>query len=200
METRNFTILIVSICIGLTVFWLTAYNVVRLGIDPIAYIEANTSEVFLEGESEDEQTVVIIRGNIKEELRLSISDLKSDEYKQVTDDFDFKNSYGTEWTDEYTGTTLWSILEEEGILESDASTFLFVGQDGYESPEPLSIEDIAKQHENDVILAYKIEGERLSNDIGPVRSVIDRDVIEHLEPDHWNSQFAVKSVKYVEIQ
>ena len=200
METRNFYILVASICVGLTAFWLTAYNVVRLGIDPIAYIQKNTSNISLEEESEDDKTVVWIIGEVKEELKLSIADLKSDKYNQVTDDFNFRNSYGTEWTDEYTGVTLWSILEAEGILESHASTFVFISQDGYESPEPLSIEDIAKNYEDQVIIAYEIEGELLSDDNGPVRSVIDHEVLEDLEPDHYNSQFAVKNLKYIEIK
>lgn len=200
METRNFYILVAAICVGLTAFWLTAYNVVRLGIDPIEYIQESTSGDYLEEEPEDLKTVVTIKGKVKEELRLSLSDLKSDKYKQVTDDFDFKNSYGTEWTAEYTGTTLWSILEAEDLLESDASTFVFIGRDGYESPVALSIEDIAKKYENKVILAYEIEGEPLSDDNGPVRSIIDRKVLEHLEPEHYNSHFAVKDLKYVEIK
>ncbi len=200
MQTRNFNILIAAICVGLTTFWLTAYNIVRLGIDPIKYIQHNTSEAFSDEESEDSKTLITIKGKVKEDLRLSLSDLKSDKYRQVTDDFDFKNSYGTEWTTEYTGTTLWSILEAEGILESDDLTFIFIGQDGYESPVALSIEDIAKKYENKVILAYEVEGQPLTDDNGPVRSIIDREVIQYLEPNHYNSQFAVKDLKYVEIK
>lgn len=200
METRNFKILVAAICIGLTAFWLTAYNIVRLGIDPIEYIQQNTSEAFSDEQSDDSKTVLTIKGKVKENLRLSLSDLKLDKYRQVTADFDFKNSYGTKWTAEYTGTTLWSILEAEGILESDDLTFIFIGQDGYESPVALSIEDIAKKYENKVILAYEVEGQSLTADNGPVRSIIDREVIQYLEPNHYNSQFAVKDLKYVEIK
>ena len=200
MDTRNFYILVAAICVGLTAFWLTAYNVVRLGIDPIEYIQENTSERFLEEEPDDLKTVVTIKGKVNEELRLSLSELKSDKYRQVTDDFDFKNSYGTEWTAEYTGTTLWSILEAEGLLESDDLKFVFIGQDGYESTVALSIDDIAKKYETKVILAYEVEGEPLSDDNGPVRSIIDREVLKDLEPEHYNSHFAIKDLKYVEIK
>ncbi|MFX1504218.1 MAG: hypothetical protein ACFFDH_24875, partial [Promethearchaeota archaeon] len=96
--------------------------------------------------------------------------------------------------------TLWSILDAEGILDSGDLKFIFIGQDGYESPVALSIEDIAKKYENKVILAYEVEGEPLTDDNGPVRSIIDREVIQYLEPDHYNSQFAVKDLKYVQIQ
>jgi DMSO/TMAO reductase YedYZ molybdopterin-dependent catalytic subunit len=197
MEARNFYILVASICVFLVAFWLTAYNVVRLGIDPIEYIQQSSSSSTSDEEDEDLRTVIIIKGKVTEELRLSLTELKSDKYTQVTADFDFKNSYGTEWTSEYTGATLWSILE--GILESDATTFVFVGDDGYESPVPLSLKDIAKAHENQVILAYELEGEPLSSDTGPIRSVVDREPIKDLEPDHYNSHFSVKELKYVEI-
>ena len=89
MEIRNFYILIASICITTTAIWLSAYNIVRLGIDPIEYIKSG-GNVF--EEDQDDDIVVTIRGNVKEELKLTLSDIKSSKYRQITDDFDFKNS------------------------------------------------------------------------------------------------------------
>ena len=151
-ETRNFYILIAAFCIASTAFWLTAYNIVRLGIDPIEYIQESSNSIILgeEPKEEEDEIVITFKGKVKEELKLSLDDLKSDKYKQITDDFDFRNSYGTEWTTEYTGVTLWSILVEEDILEDDAETFVFIGSDGYESPLPLSIEDIAMIYINTI--------------------------------------------------
>lgn len=198
METRNFYILVASICVFLVAFWLTAYNVERLGINPIEYIQQNNLNSTSGEEGKDQKTIVTIRGKVTEELKLTLTDLKSDKYTQITADFNFKNSYGTEWTSKYTGATLWSILE--GILKDDATTFVFIGEDGYESPVPLSIKDIAKAYENQVILAYELEGKLLSSDTGPVRSVIDREAIQNLEPNYYNSQFSVKNLKYIEIR
>ena len=75
--------------------------------------------------------------------------------------------------------------------ESDAKTFRFVGKDGYESPKALDI-SLAEDHESDIILAYEMNGSPLGDD-GPIRSVINRDVI----PDEANSQYAVSNLEYV---
>ncbi len=195
MQKRNFNILVASICIIITSVWLTAYNVVSMGIDPIEYIKNNNSTT----SEEDNEIIITIKGNVKKELELTLSDIKSNKYKQITAVFNFKNSYGTESENEYTGTTLWSILITEGILNSDSSTFLFIGKDRYTSPTPLSIKDVAKDYENQVILAYEQNNVPITDD-GPVRSVIDREVIDAEAPGYPNSQFSVKNLKYIEIE
>ncbi len=190
MQTRNFYILIVSIMIGLAAFWLTVYNMVELGIDPLQ----NLADPFNENVDEDE-TVVIIKGNVKEEFELSLKMIKSDKYVQVIDKtFEFINGYGTEWDDVYSGVSLWSILEEEGLLESDAQKFTFLGKDGYEPPYSLSL-DLAKDNPEDIILAYELNGEPIFEN-GPVRSIVDRSVIS----DDPNSRWAVSNLKYVVIE
>jgi DMSO/TMAO reductase YedYZ molybdopterin-dependent catalytic subunit len=198
MEQRNFYILIASVCVGLTAFWLTAYNVVRLGIDPIEYIERNTSSII--GEEDEEKIIVTIKGNVKDKVKLTLNDIKSDKYKQVTEVFEFKNSYGTEWSAEYTGATLLSILEEEDILESDSEKFLFIGSDGYgDDLKKLSL-NLTEDYENQIILAYLREGVPLDAGEGPIRSIIDREPIQDLEEEgYYCSEYAVKDLEYVEI-
>lgn len=194
MQTRNFYISVISICIAITCFWLSAYNYVRLGIDPIEYTQ-KSYQTIVEGETEEDETIVVITGKVKEELRLSLSDIKSDKYNQVTDKV-FKIVTRVEpHYYVYSGATLWSILESEDILESDATTFTFVGEDGYESPEPLSLKDVAEKHKNDVILAYEHDGEPLYED-GPIRSVIDDDAC----PDEYSSQYSVSNLVEIRIE
>lgn len=194
METRNFYILVVSICIAITCTWLSVYNFVRLDINPIEYTQ-ESYQTIVEGEQEEDETVVVITGKVKEELRLSLSEIKSNKYRQVKDKvFKIVTQVEPHYY-VYSGATLWSILETENILESDATTFTFVGEDGYESPEPLSLTDVAKKYEDDVILAYEYDGEPLYEE-GPIRSVIDDDAC----PGEYSSQYSVRNLVEVRIE
>jgi len=197
METRNFYILVATVCVGLTVFWLSMYNFARLGIDPIEHASESFTTIF-EGEQEDDETIVKITGNVKKELKLSLSDIKSSKYVKVTD-----KKFKVVTREEphyyiYSGASLWSILEVEDILESDASTFLFIGKDGYESPLPLDLA-LAEQYEKDVILAYEFNGDPLYEQ-GPIRSVVDHEVVEDIEPEQYSSQYSVQNLVEVRIE
>ena len=195
METRNFYISVVSICIAITCIWLSAYNYVRLDIDPIEYTQRSFSTIF-EGEQEEDETVVVITGKVKEELRLSLSEIKSDKYTQVKDKvFNIVTQVEPHYY-VYSGVTLWSILETENILEPDATTFTFIGSDGYESPEPLSLKEVAQKYQNDVILAYEYDGDPLYEE-GPIRSVIDDDAIP---PGEYSSQYSVSNLVEIRIE
>jgi len=195
METRNFYISVASICITIMCIWLSAYNYVRLDINPIEYTQKSFQTV-VEGKQDQDEIVVVITGKVKEELKLSLSDIKSDKYTQVKDKV-FKIVTRVEpHYYVYSGATLWSILETEDILESDATTFIFVGKDGYESPEPLSLKDVAEKFENDVILAYEQDGEPLYDD-GPIRSVINDSAIPSGE---YSSQYSVSNLVEVRIE
>ena len=195
METRNFYISVASICIAITCIWLSAYNFVRLDINPIEYAQESYETIVKGEQDDDDETIVVITGNVKEELRLSLSEIKSDKYTQVKDKvFKIVTQVEPHYY-VYSGVTLWSILETEDILESDATTFTFVGEDGYESPESLSLEDVAEKYETDVILAYEIDGDPLYED-GPIRSVIDDDAIPSGE---YSSQYSVRNLKEIKI-
>lgn len=191
METRNFYILIAAICVGMTCFWLTVYNFVIYDINYVEYVEGSVTDLTRGEINEDEEIVLTIKGSgLDKELDLTLSEAKSDKYNQVKDrNYHFKNRVGTEWDAIYSGVTLWSILEEEGI--QDADTFLFVGEDGYESPTALSL-SLAENYEAQVILAYEEDGEPLYEK-GPLRSVVDDEVI----PESYNSQYSVYNLRYV---
>jgi len=197
METRNFYISVASICIAITCIWLSAYNYVRLGIDPIEYIKESYQTISGEEQADDE-IVLVITGNVKEELKLTLSEIKSDKYNQVKGKI-FKIVTQVEpHYYKYSGVTLWSILETEGILEfaGAGTTFTFIGSDGYESPEPLSLKDVAEKYEDDVILAYEKDGNPLYEE-GPIRSVIDDDAIP---PGEYSSQYSVSNLVEVRIE
>lgn len=194
MQKRNFNILVVSACIAITCVWLSVYNFVRLDINPFEYTKDSYQSI-VEGEQDEEETVVVITGKVTKDLRLSLSEIKSDKYRQVEDKL-FKIVTQVEpHYYKYSGATLWSILQTENILKHDATTFTFIGSDGYESPESLSLEDVAEKYETDVILAYEKDGDPLYED-GPIRSVIDDDAIPSGE---YSSQYSVRNLKEIKI-
>jgi DMSO/TMAO reductase YedYZ molybdopterin-dependent catalytic subunit len=184
MEKRNFNILIAGIIVGMSVFWLSLYAIIILDIDPFFRIKT------LFG---DEDTLVLtIKGNVNRELQLSVSDIKSDKYDQVIDrEFHFVNAIGSEFDEIYSGASLWSILEEENILNVGALFFLFVGGDGYmaESYLPLIL---AENFTEQIIIAYEKDGDPIYFD-GPLRSIVDHELI----PDKANTRYAIKYLKTI---
>lgn len=195
METRNFYILIASACIGMTAFWLSMYNFALYDIDPIKYAQDQIEEITEGNELIEGEIVLTIKGDgVKDDLELSLEELKSDKYNQIKDQvFHFKNRVGREWTDEYSGPTLWSILELNDILKSSAVGVTFIGEDHYAPPYDLNIEEI-EEYEELIIIAYEENGYPIYDD-GPVMSIVDQSAI----PDLYSSQYAVKELTWVEI-
>ena len=187
MERRNFYIMVSGLLIGMSVFWLSLYAFILLDIDPLYHIRTTFG---------GEDTIVLtIKGNVNRELEMSVSDVKSDKYTQVIDrSFHFLNAIGNEFDEVYSGASLWSILEVEDILNEDASSFLFIGGDGYwaETSLPLSL---AENYTEQIIIAYEKDGEPIYYD-GPLRSIIDHELI----PDKANTHYAIKYLKTIIIQ
>lgn len=178
MEKRNFYILIASIMVGMSVFWLTIYGIVILDVDPFWKFK------------DDE--CITITGNVTEDLVLTLEEIQSSKYLQVEDQlFHFVNAIGREFDEVYSGASLWSILEVEGILEDDASSFQFIAADGFKSPKHLPL-TLAEENLNLVILAYERDGIPLFEQ-GPIRSIIDYDVIPSETTTHW----AVQNLKTI---
>jgi DMSO/TMAO reductase YedYZ molybdopterin-dependent catalytic subunit len=195
MENRNFNITVISICIIITCIWLSAFNYVRLGIDPVDYIQTSYKSIILGEELEDDEEILIITGKVKEELRLSLSEIKSSKYQQVKNEKFIIVTQVEPHEYRYSGATLWSILKTEDILESGESKFTFIGSDGYESPKPLSLEDVAKDNEKEVIIAYEINRKPIQE--GPLRSVINHSAIPSGE---YSSQYSVKYLREIRIE
>ncbi|MFX1355029.1 MAG: hypothetical protein ACFFGP_13820, partial [Promethearchaeota archaeon] len=111
MQKRNFKILVASIIICISIFWLTLY----------AFIIIEPSKNIFVGE---DVVVVTIKGNVNRELELTVSDIKSNKYQQVMDrTFHIVNAIGREYDLIFSGASLWSIFEEEDILNPGSSTF-----------------------------------------------------------------------------
>jgi len=182
MESRNFYILIISITLGLAVFWLTVYAVITLDVDLF----------------QSSQTLVIKGEGITSEFSISLNELKSDKYLQVTDrEFKIVNSFETEYYVTYSGVSLWSILEVENLLvqSPEELKFQFWARDAYHSPKPINL-SIAQNSPNLVILAYEENGRPLF-ETGPIRSVIDDTIIPIGE---YSSQYSVQKLSTIIIE
>jgi len=181
MERRNFYILVASICVGLSVFWLTTYAIIILDVDLF----------------QDPNTIIIKGSGINGERSFHIDELKSDKYTQVIDQtFFFRNRVGSEYERVYSGVSIWSILDVEDLLIDDASSLKFIiwGGDAYRSPQSLNL-SIAKNNPELVILAYAEGGQPLFGD-GPLRSVLNQSVMPSGEVA---SQYSVQQVSSIEI-
>jgi len=96
MQRRNFYISVVSACIAITCVWLSVYNFVRLDINPFEYAQ-ESYQTIVEGEQNEDETVIVITGKVTKELRLSLSEIKSNDYRQVKDKI-FKIEHFTYFT------------------------------------------------------------------------------------------------------
>jgi len=182
MESRNFYILIVSITLGLAVFWLTVYAVITLDVD-----------LFQSG-----QTIIIKGEGITDEFTISLNELKSDKYLQIENQqFKIVNSFETEYYVIYSGVSLWSLLEVENLLVQSPLElkFQFWARDAYHSPKPINL-SIAQNNPTLIILAYEENGSPLF-ETGPIRSVIDDTVIPTGE---YSSQYSVQKLATIIIE
>jgi len=182
MKRRNFYILVVSIMIGLSVIFLNVYAIITLDIDLF----------------QNPNTVKIKGSGVDGEITLSLSELKSDKYIQVENgEFYFENRVGSTYWRTYSGVSLWSVLDEEGILVSSPTTltFVFWGGDAYRSPKALEL-TIAENNPRQVIIAYAEDGQPLFGD-GPMRSVINQTVMPTGEVC---SQYSVQQLASIVIE
>ena len=162
MNRRNYYIFIASICVGLSVLWLTAYALITLDVDFF----------------QDLNVIKINGTGTQSEISIHINDLKSDKYNQIIDQtFFFENRIGRTYDKVYSGVSLWSILEVEAILNYSPNilTFTLWGGDAYRSPQALNL-SIAKNYPHLVIVAYAEDGYPLFGD-GPLRSALNQSVM-----------------------
>ncbi|TXT65006.1 MAG: hypothetical protein BAJALOKI1v1_480015 [Promethearchaeota archaeon] len=191
MKSRNFYILIASVVVGLSIFWLNVYAFIELEIDYNSYIEQQTAP---------DLTPISIEGSgIKGGKRIvTVSQLKSLTFQQVFNKpFTIMNRYLNQYTIIYSGVSLWSVLDRLDLLTRPAEqlSFQFYAADGYKSPSPLSLV-IAKNYTTSVILAYEKNGQPLLDE-GPIRSVIEQSVMPE---GLFSSQYCVKMLTRIVIQ
>ena len=110
---------------------------------------------------------LIIDGIVNSPLSLSYEQLQS--FPTITRDAEIICPGVKDETDSWTGVSLSTLLKEAG-LATGASEVVFTGEDGYFVQLPL--ETVL---ESDVFLAYKMNGQTLSQDRGyPLRLVVGK--------------------------
>ena len=110
---------------------------------------------------------LIIDGIVNSPLSLSYKQLQS--FPTITRDAEIICPGVKDETDSWTGVSLSTLLKEAG-LATGASEVVFTGEDGYFVQLPL--ETVL---ESDVFLAYKMNGQTLSQDRGfPLRLVVGK--------------------------
>ena len=182
MKTRNFYILVSSIILGMVIAWLFVYTVIVLDVNLF----------------QDPNSVTIRGDGVNKELTLSINELKSGKYDQIIDkSFHIKKglpSY-SEYDVIYSGVSIWSILEVEGLIHGDVSllTFRFIGRDQYKSPKALNL-SIVKDNPDLAIIAYEQNGDPLSLADGPLRSVLDQLIVPS---GAYSSQYSVQKLSEI---
>jgi len=106
-------------------------------------------------------------------LTLTMSDLKSDKYVQVTN-LQYNRSSDSAYN--LTGVSIRSILEEESLLTDEALFYTVIASDGYNAQEAaeyyLNITKIMEADYDEAILAYGGEDFDVEGD-GPIRSVLN---------------------------
>jgi DMSO/TMAO reductase YedYZ molybdopterin-dependent catalytic subunit len=126
-----------------------------------------TSATNLNKEIDINSYKLIIDGIVNSPLSLSFEQLQS--FPTVTRDAEIICPGVKDETDSWTGVSLSTLLKEAG-LGTGASEVIFTGEDGYFVQLPL--ETVL---ESDVFLAYKMNGQTLSQDRGyPLRLVVGK--------------------------
>ncbi len=115
-----------------------------------------------------------IKGNVNHPLNMTISDIQAMPQVELTARLTSSGSPQENGVFNYTGVTVWSLLEKAGISE-DATSAYVVASDAYGAV--LTIKEVKDNPK--IIIAYKEGGEMIKSQAdggwGPLRLVIGSD-------------------------
>jgi DMSO/TMAO reductase YedYZ molybdopterin-dependent catalytic subunit len=142
---------------------------------------------------------VKIYGNVENEVYISYDDIVAGVYGLVENrEFYFINSYGTEHYYNYTGVSVWYILNQTDVLTNTSSEIIFRAIDNYYTYE-ISLTEMAANPEY-AILAFKRDGQILqpkeSGGEGPLRAIVDYE----LTKPRVNSQYWAKYTNSIQVK
>lgn len=84
-----------------------------------------------------------VEGNVKNEIQLSVKDLKSMDDIIFEADFFALNSFGTKAYFHFKGVKLWNLLEKKAEISEDATSVTIQAEDGYKMV--FTLEQVKKQ-------------------------------------------------------
>ena len=123
---------------------------------------------------EETANILKIEGNVGNELKLSLSDLKAMESIIFQGEYYSINNYGTTNHTKFKGVNLWELLDQESQVSSAATKVSIVATDGYKME--FTIEQAKKQdyiYETNpdakfpMIIAWEENGEEYDSEEGP---------------------------------
>ena len=137
-----------------------------------------------------------ITGNVTHEVNVTYSQIVNGDYGLIENrPFYFINSYGTNFWQNYTGASLWQILNQTGVLPPNATKFYLQSVDNYVTGT-LWLDNISANPDY-VLIAFKLWNEVIQpkdqGGDGPLRAIVDY----NLTKPEVNSQYWAKYVNTV---
>lgn len=135
-----------------------------------------------------------IYGNVKKEVNITLSQLKSNYQQVINQRFYFINDFGNIWSDNYSGAVIWDIFIKEDCLNPNSTRFRFEASDLYVSRNILF--SLVEQNPELVLLAYERNGMPMGGepDRGPIEGIVNRSLF----PD-WNTVYTAKHTVAIRI-
>ncbi len=94
-------------------------------------------------ENQDNDVSFSVEGNVKNEIQLTVKDLKSMDDIIFEADFFALNSFGTKAYFHFKGVKLWNLLEQKAEISEDATSVTILADDGYKMV--FTLEQVKKQ-------------------------------------------------------
>ena len=146
-----------------------------------------------------EQDIITIYGpGVTDTYNMSMSDLQSNKYTQVTDQPFYTRLFNGSiaLTGSYSGVSLRSILEEESLLNLGAVNYTGIGGDGYNPGVifgMLNISNIMTNPYNLCIIAFG-GTDFVPLDDGPLRLMINQSIVAPTIPSIRASRYCVSNL------
>lgn len=178
LSKRNISIFILFVIIIGASIGLTIYN--------LQLVEKYTND--------GSEITIEIYGNVKREVNITLTQLKSDYQQVINQKFYFINDFGNTWSDNYSGAVIWDIFNKEDCLNPNSTRFRFEASDLYTSRNILF--SLVEQNPELVLLAYERNGIAMGGepDKGPIEGIVNRSLF----PD-WNTIYTAKHVVAIRV-
>lgn len=139
-----------------------------------------------------------VEGNVKNEIQLSVKDLKSMDDIIFEADFFALNSFGTKAYFHFKGVKLWNLLEQKAEISEDATSVTILAEDGYKmvfTLEQVKKQDYIDEQNKDMlypmIIAWEENNEEYDNSEGaPFKLVVGQKEAGDVNKPQWVSNIS----------
>lgn len=148
------TKIVIIACVALVIAIIPLYPLVHVSNAPTGYLQ--------------------ITGNVDHTLNMTVSAIEAMPPTTITATLVSSGNPQDDGTFNYTGVTLWSLLQRAGVPSNASSVGVF-GSDGYQAD--LTIKEI--ENNSQIIMAYKENGQFMKPEsqggYGPLRLIVGTD-------------------------